>query len=689
MSALVPQKKLEAVLRMRLDSPALREALDAVATFYGKDAKGFREGQGSNSRREAGDSSSNTLANEKNGNTLAARRELRVDLERRGLDLSKEFLTAFSGLKKKLDAMNDAVDSLDRNCTSIESQLNHAEESTALFMNQSEKLREEKDELEKRSELVTSFLSKYQLSEEELVNLRHAPLREHDGGAPFFDALERLQAIRGDSSEILSTPFHSAGLEILEELASMQEAAYARLYQYVKEHCQSLEKMEQAQDRPAAMNITRRAISFLRERPEYFQDCIDAVVRTRQAGLRRAFISALTRGGPNGTPRPIDMHAHDAVRYLSDMLAWIHVSIASETDVLVTMFGKRADSTEGDGGNDRVGENVGAESMDYLKDALQGIFDVLSRPLSSRLLQVSSQSLDMVVMFQAIDVLKFYSHTVGNLLPKTSRLLDSLNTCCERATSTFNSSLGRYASNLTGNIPPFASNLSAVGPIVESSAKLKKMCKVHAGSLVPEGEKNKLFKEVLANMIEPLRLMCTAAARGLDDTDMACYMINNLNVIVLSISTFPFAQGWADSIRQQIESWLSGLVTNRTKSYLQRSNVLPILTAIQGIKSTRKSMESAGLSAGDESPLSSYDGMSAETVRGALVAFHEGLGALEVTQFSKIDDYNLKSKAGNMVSMQLCDAYRTVHNEVSRPSNGYGESVWKDFTVEKVETLLG
>ena len=36
------------------------------------------------------------------------------------------------------------------------------------------------------------------------------------------------------------------------------------------------------------------------------------------------FIGALTRGGAGGMPRPIEMHAHDPRRFISDMLAWVH-----------------------------------------------------------------------------------------------------------------------------------------------------------------------------------------------------------------------------------------------------------------------------------------------------------------------------------------------------------------------------
>ena len=46
---------------------------------------------------------------------------------------------------------------------------------------------------------------------------------------------------------------------------------------------------------------------------------------TRLSGARR-FINALTKGGPGGVPKPIEIHAHDPKRYIGDILAWIHQS---------------------------------------------------------------------------------------------------------------------------------------------------------------------------------------------------------------------------------------------------------------------------------------------------------------------------------------------------------------------------
>lgn len=62
----------------------------------------------------------------------------------------------------------------------------------------------------------------------------------------------------------------------------------------------------------------------------------------RREAVARAFMNALTRGGPGGTPRPIELQAHDSLRYIGDMLAWIHQACASEKEMLESLFQKSA-----------------------------------------------------------------------------------------------------------------------------------------------------------------------------------------------------------------------------------------------------------------------------------------------------------------------------------------------------------
>lgn len=69
-----------------------------------------------------------------------------------------------------------------------------------------------------------------------------------------------------------------------------------------------------------------------------FSDALDVLTSTRQSFLLQSFIEALTRGGPSGLPRPIELHAHDPTRYVGDMLAWVHQATAGEREFLDALF---------------------------------------------------------------------------------------------------------------------------------------------------------------------------------------------------------------------------------------------------------------------------------------------------------------------------------------------------------------
>ena len=76
------------------------------------------------------------------------------------------------------------------------------------------------------------------------------------------------------------------------------------------------------------------------------------------------FILALTVGttiagggataavGGGDRSRPIEMQAHDPIRYAGDMLAWVHQAIASEKEFLCTLFRGGDDEIEGENDED-------------------------------------------------------------------------------------------------------------------------------------------------------------------------------------------------------------------------------------------------------------------------------------------------------------------------------------------------
>ena len=98
------------------------------------------------------------------------------------------------------------------------------------------------------------------------------------------------------------------------------------------------------------------------------------------------FISALTRGGPNGMPRPIEMNAHDPRRYLGDMLAWLHQGLASERELLISLFGQDDPSRAGDQSN---GHSEVPSSSALLDRVVEGV----CRPLKVGSLRIALNNL--------------------------------------------------------------------------------------------------------------------------------------------------------------------------------------------------------------------------------------------------------------------------------------------------------
>lgn len=65
---------------------------------------------------------------------------------------------------------------------------------------------------------------------------------------------------------------------------------------------------------------------------------LDEYGSCRRANLVGLFIDALTKGGPGGALKPIEMHANDPKRYVGDMLAWLHQTIPSERESLIALL---------------------------------------------------------------------------------------------------------------------------------------------------------------------------------------------------------------------------------------------------------------------------------------------------------------------------------------------------------------
>lgn len=191
----VVDQRLRKLLEVRTDSPAMLEALNAVASVH----------------REGGA----PLDSE------GARRNLRSDIEHRGLDVINDFIARLAPVEDRLLAFNASVEELVASCDRATRRIEQSEADTASFLAQAEALARRRDAVDAQLAEVTEFLTKFELTDDEAAALALGPVEE-DGGDAFFRALARVNAIRLQSLSLLTGRDQALGIELLDAATKQQ-----------------------------------------------------------------------------------------------------------------------------------------------------------------------------------------------------------------------------------------------------------------------------------------------------------------------------------------------------------------------------------------------------------------------------------------------------------------------------------
>nr|XP_008506978.1 PREDICTED: conserved oligomeric Golgi complex subunit 6-like [Equus przewalskii] len=393
-------RKLHKILETRLDNDKeMLEALKALSSFFVE-------------------------------NSLRTRRNLRGDIERRSLAINEEFVSIFKEVKEELESINEDVQAMSNCCQDMTSRLQAAKEQTQDLIVKTTKLQAESQRLEIRAQVADAFLSKFQLTSDEMSLLRGT--REGPITEDFFKALGRVKQIHNDVKVLLRTNQQTAGLEIMEQMALLQETAYERLYRWAQNECRTL-----TQESCDISPVLTKAMEALQDRPVLYKYTLDEFGTARRSTVVRGFIDALTRGGPGGTPRPIEMHSHDPLRYVGDMLAWLHQATASEKEHLEALL--KHVTTQG------VEENI--------QEVVGHITEGVCRPLKVRIEQVIVAEPGAVLLYKISNLLKFYHHTISGIVGNSATtLLTTIEEMHLLSKKIFFNSLSLHASKLMDKV---------------------------------------------------------------------------------------------------------------------------------------------------------------------------------------------------------------------------------------------
>lgn len=678
-------RKLKKVLESRTDSPDLLASLNTLSTFYTE-------------------------------NTQHARRNLRSTIEKRCLSINHDFLRASDAAQQALDCVEEEVNALADCCDRIAKALNSCNATTGDIISTTERLKQELEITTQRQEIASCFLRDYQLSNEEISALREEDLNEN-----FFKALSHVQEIHANCKILLRTHHQRAGLELMDMMAVYQEGAYERLCRWVQAECRRLGDS----DNPEVSELLKTAVRCLKERPVLFNYCAEEVANMRHNALFRRFISALTRGGPGELPRPIEVHAHDPLRYVGDMLGWLHQALASERELVLALLDPDAavDTEPTAQRLSKISESDGGKMESDLKFVLDRIFEGVCRPFKVRVEQVLQSQPNLIIAYKLSNTLEFYCYTISDLLGRETSLCNTLWLLKDAAQKTFFDILKSRGEKLLRYPPLVAVDLSPPAALREGVSVLLEIIETHDSMMIPASEKKPAFDPVISALLDPIIQMCEQAAeahksKGVthssrrsrastesgqmskssfdailsnsgstifsqdSETPSKIFLINCLCAIQQPLLGHEIASEYVKKLGAMIDNHMNILVEKQVDAILRRcglSNKMPHF---------RNSFNKAVV----EAPLAEMEDTSPASLSECLKAFFGLILGSEssLPEFEQMQVPKLRADACLQVAKLLAEAYQLIYSAIMDPKNGYPDpKSLARHPPHQIQTILG
>lgn len=495
------------------------------------------------------------------------------------------------------------VSTLNQTCDDMRKRINLAKQDTTPVLEEASALMAQKKETETKQQLLEAFSKHFLVPEEDLLVLTSA---EEPVDERFFDVLARVKQVHHDCEVLLGGENQRLGLEVMELSTRNLNSAYQKLYRWVQKEFRSLNLED-----PRISSTIRRALRVLAERPSLFHSCLDFFAEARDYVLSDAFHYALTDAvsGANGpsagdhTVKPIEFSAHDPLRYIGDMLAWVHSTTVSEREALESLFVDDGDELARGiqaGLNSepwsRIDEDqeVAFDGQKALSDLVNRDLTGVSRSLRQRIELVIQSHEDPITCYKVVSLLSFYRSTFTKLVGAQSHLVDLIQTLEKFTLGHFETLMRDQISALAGDnialTPP--DDLSPPQFLLDALEGLESLMKTYEASVGPEDSspdaKENPFTSVLRAAFDPFLTLARSSSDELQTTtEQSIYRTNILFAARAAVSPFPFASSThVPPISAALSTLRSDLLDTQHQFLLESSGLQTLLEALEPFSDT-------------------------------------------------------------------------------------------------------
>lgn len=336
-----------------------------------------------------------------------ARKSLRSDLENELLKSHLTILEDFQPIARRIKRLAKPVEDIrsigDKILAAEEQDSNKVQEK----MVEINSLRKKLEDLKIKRQLLGGIRDKFTLNQLEDNALKNSPVDEF-----FFEVVNKIMRVKESATYLLVLSNPTAGTVLLGQVNTYLQIANKRIYNYLID---LLYEYESSSARFGERSFTsddtsliffQRSLIYLSNDLEYFNEFLKKVINMRSKKNLDEFLSQFDVDSSFKNSRPIVLSAHDPIRYLGDVLAYVHSLIVNEADFVKSLFKFQDKHIE------NTPKSILQENKEFLKGldnkVLNDIFNSLANSTRIRLEQIVRFEDNAIVNFEITQLLKLY-----------------------------------------------------------------------------------------------------------------------------------------------------------------------------------------------------------------------------------------------------------------------------------------
>ncbi|RCI11332.1 hypothetical protein L249_7411 [Ophiocordyceps polyrhachis-furcata BCC 54312] len=505
------------------------------------------------------------------------RRRIRLDILKDVINTDGAILDNFMRVAKQLSHIQIVLTRLSKGYEEMRSRIERSHCKISPALTDAASLFQQQNLVEAKQRTLVLFRNSFIMPDDEIDHLRvnSVPIDER-----FFMALSRASRICEECHALLGFENQIIGTELMEQTSRDITAAYHKLYTYVHRELRTLNL-----ESPVMNSFIRQALRTLAERPSLFRQSLEFFVEARERVLTDAFQIALAGGGTsrevNRAFKPIDLVAHDPIRYAGDMFAWVHSTAVTELEAVDALFVSRGDEPggeiESDSGVEPRQFSINAEVGDFLKkwaigDLVDRDMAGVSRILRQRVEQVIHSNEEAITACKLVVLITFYGVTLQKLVGEKSNLLDGIDNLKRQASRQFRALVKDNVSiHLTElqHVPP------DLGPPVglhDTLSQLETLMEIYQSSYSARDAENDCTF-ILSEAFHPCMSACISISTALNHPANSIFIINCNYVAEKVLQSFVFTRREAATLRDEISREADKLITYQTNVFRQSSGL--------------------------------------------------------------------------------------------------------------------